>query len=151
MQQALRAAGVGKGDRVAGVMPNIPETILAMLAATSLGAVWASCSPDFGAQTLIDRLGQIRPKVIFTVPAYHYGGKTHHCLDKLRELAGRLPFTAESFDYLATVVVAPMAVVAPANAPYDTIAELIAYSQENGGALVGFDGGDTNRRTWHHS
>jgi acetoacetyl-CoA synthetase len=90
LQQALRAAGVGKGDRVVGVLPNIPETVLAMLAATSLGAVWASCSPDFGAQTLIDRLGQLRPKVIFTVPAYHYGGKTHHCLEKLRDLAGKL-------------------------------------------------------------
>ncbi|NSY40382.1 acetoacetate--CoA ligase [Leisingera sp. ANG59] len=90
LQQALRAAGVGKGDRVAGVMPNIPETILAMLAATSLGAVWSSCSPDFGTQTLIDRLGQIRPKVIFTVPAYHYNGKTHRCMDKLRDLAGKL-------------------------------------------------------------
>ena len=57
LQQALRAAGVCKGDRVAGIMPNVPEAILAMLAVTSLGAVWSSCSPDFGAQTLLDRLG----------------------------------------------------------------------------------------------
>lgn len=99
LQRALRAAGVCKGDRVAGVLPNIPETVLAMLAVSSLGAVWSSWSPDFGAQTLLDRLGQIRPKVIFTVPAYHYNGKTHLCLDKLRDLEGKL----DDCRHLATI------------------------------------------------
>jgi acetoacetyl-CoA synthetase len=112
LQQALRAEGVGKGDRVAGVMPNIAETIVAMLAATSLGAVWSSCSPDFGTQTLLDRLGQIQPKVIFTVPAYHYNGKTHRCLDKLRDLVGKLedcqllvtvPYSGETGEVEGTV------------------------------------------------
>ena len=81
---ALKAAGVTKGDRVAGFLPNIPETVIAMLAATSLGAVWSSCSPDFGIDGVVDRFGQIEPKVLFCADAYPYGGKTFDCLDKVR-------------------------------------------------------------------
>src|SRR5262249_36870722 len=79
------------GDRVAGYLPNMPEAIIAMLAATSLGAVWSSCSPDFGVQGVVDRFGQIEPRVLFAVDGYHYAGKTHDCLAKLRELEPRLP------------------------------------------------------------
>ncbi len=91
LASALAAAGVVEGDRVAGFMPNIPETVVAMLAATSLGAVWSSCSPDFGVNGVVDRFGQIEPKILFSADAYLYGGKTFDCLDKLREIARRLP------------------------------------------------------------
>ena len=65
LAQALKAEGVGKGDRVAGYLPNLPEATAAMLATASLGAVWSSCSPDFGVQGVLDRFGQIEPKVLF--------------------------------------------------------------------------------------
>ena len=71
----LRSVGVEKGDRVAAYMPNIPETIVAMLAATSLGAIWTSTSPDFGEQSVIERFGQTTPKILFTVDGYFYNGK----------------------------------------------------------------------------
>jgi len=88
---ALKRAGVGPGDRVAGYLPNIPETVIAMLATTALGAVWSSCSPDFGVQGVVDRFGQIAPKVLFTADAYGYGGKTFDCLGKVREVLAKIP------------------------------------------------------------
>ncbi len=88
---ALREAGVGIGDRVAGFMPNIPETIIAMLATTSIGAVWSSCSPDFGINGVVDRFGQIEPKVLFTADMYGYGGKRFDCLEKIRGVMDRMP------------------------------------------------------------
>lgn len=72
----LRAAGVGHGDRVGGFLPNCPEAVIAMLAATSLGAIWSSCSPDFGINGVVDRFGQIEPKVLFAINGYYYNGKT---------------------------------------------------------------------------
>lgn len=72
---ALKAAGVGPGDRVAGVIANSPEALIAMLATASLGAIWSSCSPDFGASAVVDRLGQVGPKVVFYTEKYIYGGK----------------------------------------------------------------------------
>ena len=89
--QALRAAGVRKGDRVAGYLPNLPEAVAAMLAATSIGAIWSSCSPDFGIQGVLDRFGQIEPKVLFCADGYFYGGKAFDSLDKVREILPRLP------------------------------------------------------------
>jgi acetoacetyl-CoA synthetase len=100
MQQALSAEGVKAGDRVAGVLPNMPETVVAMLAAASLGAIWSSCSPDFGAQGVLDRFGQIQPRVLFAADGYYYNGKTHDALARLAEIAGRLPT-------LSRVVVVP--------------------------------------------
>jgi acetoacetyl-CoA synthetase len=88
---ALRTAGVQAGDRVAGYLPNLPETVIAMLAATSLGAIWSSCSPDFGIDGVVDRLGQIQPKVLFCAAAYRYGGKTHDCLDKVKGILDAIP------------------------------------------------------------
>jgi acetoacetyl-CoA synthetase len=88
---ALKEAGVGVGDRVAGFLPNLPETVIAMLAATSLGAAWSSCSPDFGIRGVVDRFGQIAPKVLFTADAYGYGGKRFDCLEKIRGVLGELP------------------------------------------------------------
>jgi acetoacetyl-CoA synthetase len=91
LQQALKAAGVGAGDRVAGFMPNLPETVIAMLAATSLGAIWSSCSPDFGIHGVVDRFGQIAPKVLFTAASYAYGGKRHDCLERVAGVVQQIP------------------------------------------------------------
>jgi acetoacetyl-CoA synthetase len=88
---ALKESGVGAGDRVAGFMPNLPETIIAMLAATSLGATWSSCSPDFGISGVVDRFGQIAPKVLFTADKYGYGGKRFDCLEKIRGVLEKIP------------------------------------------------------------
>lgn len=85
-QAQLKAWGVGKGDRVAAYMPNMPETIIALLAVSSLGAIWSSASPDFGTQGLIDRFGQIEPKVLITVDGYFYNGKTLDCLQKVKDV-----------------------------------------------------------------
>ena len=91
LAQALAAAGVVAGDRVAGFLPNIPEAVIAMLACTSLGAVWSSCSPDFGVDGVVDRFGQIEPKILFSADAYWYGGKSFDSLGKLQAIAARLP------------------------------------------------------------
>ncbi len=91
LRQALEVVGVGPGDRVAGFVPNLPETVAAMLAAASLGAVWSSCSPDFGVDGVLDRFGQIEPVVLFTADRYRYAGKWHDCLERAREIAAALP------------------------------------------------------------
>ena len=91
LAQALRAAGVVAGDRVAAYMPNVPETVVAMLAATSIGAIWSSCSPDFGVQGVLDRFGQIEPKILIAADGYFYGGKTIDVLPRIREVVARLP------------------------------------------------------------
>ncbi|HWL40958.1 MAG TPA: acetoacetate--CoA ligase [Gemmatimonadaceae bacterium] len=88
---ALRTAGVVSGDRVAALLPNIPEAVVAMLAATSLGAIWSSCSPDFGAQGVMDRFGQIEPKILFAANGYLYSGKEIDLLPRLRQIAFRIP------------------------------------------------------------
>jgi len=88
---ALDAAGVRPGDRVAGWLPNIPEAVIAMLAATSLGAIWSSCSPDFGAQGVMDRFGQIEPKILFAADGYLYNGKEIDLMPRLRQIAFRIP------------------------------------------------------------
>jgi acetoacetyl-CoA synthetase len=91
MAAALRRLGLEKGDRVAAYMPNCPETVIAMLAAVSLGAVFSSASPDFGVGGAVDRFGQIAPKVLFTVDGYVYGGKRFDVLDKAAEIAAQIP------------------------------------------------------------
>ncbi|MEZ5934322.1 MAG: acetoacetate--CoA ligase [Alphaproteobacteria bacterium] len=91
LAKALRDDGVGVGDRVAAVMPHTIETIVAMLAATSIGAIWSSCSPDFGKQGLLDRFGQIDAKVLITVDGYLYNGKPQNIRPKLKELTAELP------------------------------------------------------------
>jgi len=88
--KALRAAGVEPGDRVAGYLPNLPEALVAMLATAALGAVWSSASPDFGVQGVLDRFGQIEPKVLVCADGYWYGGKRIDCLARTAEIAGRL-------------------------------------------------------------
>jgi acetoacetyl-CoA synthetase len=88
---ALAAEGVVAGDRVAGFMPNLPETVIAMLGAASLGAMWSSCSPDFGANGVLDRFGQIQPKVLFCADGYRYAGKDINSLTRVREVRERIP------------------------------------------------------------
>ncbi len=87
----LRGIGVRKGDRVVAYMPNIPETLIAFLACASIGAVWSSCSPDFGSPAVIDRFAQIEPTVLLAVDGYTYNGKAHDRLDVVARLQGALP------------------------------------------------------------
>ncbi len=87
----LRSLGVGPGDRVAAYLPNIPEAVAAFLACTSLGAVWSSCSPDFGARSVIDRFAQIEPKVLLAVDGYRYGGNDFDRTSVVAELLAELP------------------------------------------------------------
>ena len=91
MAQALASRGVGQGDRVAGYLPNMPETIVSALAAASLGAVWSSCSSDFGTRGVLDRFGQVEPKVLIAADGYFYGGKTFDRRPQLREILAELP------------------------------------------------------------
>jgi acetoacetyl-CoA synthetase len=87
----LREVGVTIGDRVAGFMPNMGQTVVAMLAATSIGAIWSSCSPDFGFQGVMDRFGQIEPKVLFSANGYFYNGKSHDSLGRVKEVMNAIP------------------------------------------------------------
>jgi acetoacetyl-CoA synthetase len=104
--KSLRAIGVSAGDRVVGFMPNMPQTTIAMLAATSIGATWSSCSPDFGIKGVLDRFGQIKPKVIFTANGYSFKGKK---IDSLVRIADIL----ESLPSIEKVVVVPYTDPAP--------------------------------------
>jgi len=88
---ALDALGIKPGDRVAAYLPNLPETIIAMLGTTALGAIWSSCSPDFGVQGVVDRFGQIEPAVLFAVDGYWYNGKVISVLDKVAAMVAKLP------------------------------------------------------------
>ena len=90
-QQALRAAGVGVGDRVAAMLPNGPDAVAMVLATTSIGAIWSSCSPDFGERGVLDRFGQIEPKVFVAVDGYWYNGKPIRLVDKLKIIVEQLP------------------------------------------------------------
>ena len=109
-QAALGAAGVVAGDRVAGYLPNVPETVVAMLAATSLGAIWSSASPDFGEQAVRNAFGQIRPRLLFATDAYHFAGEEIGVLDRVARLAESLPG-------LERIVLVPGAGHRPAPAP----------------------------------
>ena len=90
LQQALKDAGVGIGDRVAAMLPNGPEAIACVLATTSIGAIWSSCSPDFGERGVLDRFGQIEPKVFIAVDGYWYNGKPIRLADKLKAIVPKL-------------------------------------------------------------
>ena len=102
----MRALGVGRGDRVAALIANRPEAVVAMLATASLGAVWSSCSPDFGVDAVLDRFGQIEPKVLFATDGYFYNGKSIDSLPTVRAVAERLP-------QLAAIVIVPYRAAEP--------------------------------------
>ncbi len=91
LAKSLRGIGIKAGDRVAGFMPNMIETAIGMLAATSIGAVWSSCSPDFGIKGVLDRFGQIEPRVLFTANGYRYNGKEYDSLERIAEIVKELP------------------------------------------------------------
>ena len=91
LASALRKIGIQQGDRIAGFMPNMPETIIAMLAAASIGAIWSSSSPDFGIKGVLDRFTQIEPKVLFAANGYYYNGKQFDSLEKLSSILDQLP------------------------------------------------------------
>jgi acetoacetyl-CoA synthetase len=99
LSRHLRSLGVMPGDRVAGYLPNTAEAVIALLATTAIGAVWASCGPEFGVRAVTDRFGQISPKVLLAVDGYRFGGRAHERGDVLNELRGRLP------SLIATIVV----------------------------------------------
>ncbi len=104
MHAALKAEGLEAGERVCAVVPNMPETMVAFLATASLGGIWSSCSPDFGTQGVLDRFGQVGPRVLVVCDGYHYNGKTHDIGDKVREILTQLP-TVEKvivIDYAGT-------------------------------------------------
>ena len=128
LAQALTAAGVGAGDRVAAYLPNMPETVAAMLAASSIGAIWSSCSPDFGVQGVVDRFGQIEPKVLFAADGYYYNGKSHDCLGKLAEILDRVPPVART-------VIVPYMRAAP---PLDGLPGAVMLDD----FIAGFDAGE---------
>jgi acetoacetyl-CoA synthetase len=122
LQQAFRAHGVKKGDRIAAMMPNMPETIACMLACASIGAIWSSCSPDFGVKGVLDRFGQIEPKLFISCDGYWYNGKRQEVTAKLTEIAAALKPSA--------TVIVPMlddgAAVAGAVEGAATLADFIA-------------------------
>ncbi len=109
-QQGLLQAGVKQGDRVVAIMPNCPETVILMLATTALGAIWSSCSPDFGVQGVLDRFGQIEPRLLLTTDGYFYGGKAFSCMEKITRIQQQLPS-------LATTVVVPFISSQPQTGP----------------------------------
>ena len=87
----LRRLGVGRGDRVAAYMPNVPETVVAFLACASIGAVWSSCAPEFGTPTVVDRFKQIEPKVLIATEGYRYGGKDFDRRERVAEIVAAIP------------------------------------------------------------
>ncbi|RJQ49525.1 MAG: acetoacetate--CoA ligase, partial [Desulfobacteraceae bacterium] len=89
--ESLKESGVSAGDRVVGFLPNMPETIIAMLAATCIGAVWSSCSPDFGINGVLDRFGQIKPRILFTADGYAFNGKRFDSLDRIKRILQEIP------------------------------------------------------------
>ncbi len=115
----LRASGVGPGDRVAGYLPNVPEAVIAMLATASIGATWTSCSPDFGVNGVLDRFGQIAPKVLFTSDGYFYAGKTIDSLPAIAGVLAKLPSVSR-------VVVVPYVSQEPA---IGGLAHAVAFAQ----------------------
>ncbi|MDP2620023.1 MAG: acetoacetate--CoA ligase [Hyphomicrobiales bacterium] len=129
---ALVAAGVAEGDRVAGFLPNMPETIVATLATASIGAVWSSCSPDFGVAGVLDRFGQIEPQVLFAADSYFYNGKRHDLLPRIEEIARQMPS-------LQRVVIVPYGGEEPALGSVPKGLSLAAF-------VDGFEGGEISFR-----
>jgi acetoacetyl-CoA synthetase len=115
--RGLQNAGIEPGDRVCAYMPNMPETVIAMLATTAIGAIWSSCSPDFGVQGVLDRFGQIEPRILFSADGYHYNGKQHDSLAKLAEIREGLPSVEK-------VVIAPLVVSQPM---IDTVRDAVLW------------------------
>ena len=127
LANALADAGVARGDRVAGYLPNMPEAIIAMLAATSIGAVWSSCSPDFGVRGVVDRFGQIAPKVLFTADGYFYNGRKHDSLGRVADILKEVPAVEK-------VIVVPYTETSPR---IDALPKAITLEAFTAGAAAG--------------
>jgi acetoacetyl-CoA synthetase len=119
--KAMKAAGIVKGDRVAAILPNMPETIIAMLAASSIGAVWSSCSPDFGTHGIMDRFEQIKPKLLIACDGYFYNGKTFDCHEKLQHVAN-------SIDSIEKTIIVPF--LSNSNQANDAVSLWSDFKQE---------------------
>ncbi|MGH8752011.1 MAG: AMP-binding protein, partial [Burkholderiales bacterium] len=132
LAQALRAQGIQPGDRIAAFMPNMPETIIAMLAATSIGAVFSSASPDFGVQGVLDRFGQIEPKILFAADGYFYNGKTHDSLARVAQIAHQLPS-------LQQIVIVPYTQKAPPLAGMDLAVTLSEFTANYSATEIRFE------------
>ena len=130
--QGLRAAGVATGDRVAGYMPNMPETVVAMLATTGIGAIWSSASPDFGVQGVVDRFGQIEPKVLFSADGYFYGGKRFDSIGRLAPVAARIPS-------IERIVVVPYTTAAPDLSSMEKAVTLDEFTAGESRAAIEFE------------
>ena len=128
----LRQLGVEKGDRVAGFMPNIAETVIAMLATASIGAIWSSCSPDFGINGVMDRFGQIEPKVLFACDGYFYNGKTIDSLPRLKEICANI-------DSIGKLIVVPVTADNPTLDAIPNAQMLADFSQPHQGAELAFE------------
>jgi len=132
LAQGLRTAGVAKGDRVAGYLPNMPETVVAMLATTSIGAIWSSASPDFGVQGVVDRFGQIEPKVLFSADGYFYGGKRFDSIGRLGPIAARVPS-------IERIVVVPYTTTAPDVAAVEKAVTLDEFVTDHAPGEIDFE------------
>ncbi len=128
LQKAFLDAGVGAGDRIAAMMPNMPETIAAMLATSSIGAIWSSCSPDFGERGVLDRFGQIEPKLFITCDGYWYNGKAIEVAPKLKPILDQLP-TVKT------------AIIVPYLGKADAIADPLPHAVTLDAFLAGFEAG----------
>ncbi|SVD15850.1 uncharacterized protein METZ01_LOCUS368704, partial [marine metagenome] len=132
LAQALIDVGVSHGDRVVGYLPNLPEAVIAMLAATSLGAVWSSCSPDFGVRGVVHRFGQIAPKVLFTADGYFYKGREHDSLGHVAEILKELPDVQH-------VIVVPYAHAGPSTVRVPKVVGLEAFTAGYAPADITFE------------
>ncbi|MBR9980378.1 MAG: acetoacetate--CoA ligase [Desulfatitalea sp.] len=131
LAQALKAHGIAPGDRVVGFMPNIPETVIAMLAATAVGATWSACSPDFGTRGVLDRFGQITPRIIFTTDGYSFKGKRFDSLERIRTIVQSLPSVEK-------VVVVPFIDPAPDIAGIPNAVHLADFTVSQPGVSIPF-------------
>ena len=127
---ALRASGIRPGDRVAGYLPNLPETIIAALGAAAVGAVWSSCSPDFGVEGVLDRFGQIEPRILVSVDGYFFGGKCHDVIPRLDQVVRALPSVEH------TVIVAYGGTTAPGTSVPRSIAWREWIARDTGADLT---------------
>ncbi len=132
LAQAMRDEGIKPGDRVAGFVPNMPETIAAMLAATSIGAIWTSCSPDFGARGVVDRFGQTEPVMLFAANGYYYNGKEIDSISRIAEFLPDLPSVQK-------VVIMPLTSNAADLSPIENAVHLDAFVAPYGPGDIAFE------------
>jgi acetoacetyl-CoA synthetase len=132
LARSMREMGISRGDRIAGFMPNMPETIIAMLASASIGALWSSCSPDFGIKGVLDRFGQIEPRIIFTADAYWYNGNIFNSIERVRDILRDLPSVEK-------VIVIPYVEEQPDISSITNAVLYDDFSSDEGGLEVDFE------------